>query len=124
MWWRKRCDAARFAERNATISRRRFREGEARAEPQDSFLNHRGHRGHRVARPDAFSVSLWLKERFLIGAGRSGTARQEPRPPRGAVTAGGGTSGVMQHVSLRETRQSAAADFGRAKLLLSRRTLF
>jgi hypothetical protein len=61
MWWRKRCDAARFAERNATISRRRFREGEAPAEPQDSFLNHRGHRGHRVALPDALSVSLWLK---------------------------------------------------------------
>ena len=57
-------------------------EGEAPAEPQDSFLNHRGHRGHRVARPDALSVSLWLKEGFLIGAGRSGMARQEPRPPR------------------------------------------
>gem|GEM_PF-2728553 len=62
------------------MSRRRFREGEAPAEPRDSFLNGRGHRGHRVSLPDAFSVSLWFRDRLRIGARwrRGGSAGASP----------------------------------------------
>ena len=36
------------------------------------FLNDRGHRGHRVSLPDALFVSLWFRDRLLIGSVAAG----------------------------------------------------
>jgi len=80
-WWCRRCNTVRFAERNATMSRCRFREGEAPAEPQYSYLNDRGHRGHRVSLPDASSRCVCGSGTgFVLTPVGSGVARREPRP--------------------------------------------
>jgi hypothetical protein len=71
-WWCKRCNAVRFAERNATISLADCGRAKLLLSRGTLFLNDRGHRGHRVSLPDALFVSLWFRDRLLIGSVAAG----------------------------------------------------